>query len=136
MQVGLIFNVYQDSGSSRSRLTAAFNRWRLNTCNATRQETDSSANKHGKGREKSSSVERNTPYGEAMIQNMQIIRGVRKAPGSTSVQQDVHDLILVKEAADQPLGSELCEIFEREMLEKITSRQAENNAPFCPVSIF
>lgn len=50
-------------------------------------------------------------------------------------QDRLYSIIMNKERADRPLPWELCEMYEREMVERIDRRQAENNVPIIPLSI-
>lgn len=44
----------------------------------------------------------------------------------------LYSIIMNKERADRLLPRELCEVYEREMIERIDRRQAENNIPVVP----
>ncbi|CAM9831349.1 unnamed protein product [Scytosiphon promiscuus] len=46
---------------------------------------------------------------------------------------DLHEIIMNQARADRPLPWELCESYEREMIERIDRRQAENNVPLLPM---
>lgn len=50
-------------------------------------------------------------------------------------QDRLYSIIMNKERADRLLPWELCEMYEREMIERIDRRQAENNVPIIPLPI-
>ncbi len=54
---------------------------------------------------------------------------------SEGKDRQLHDIVLMKMRADRPLPYELCELYEREMVERINRRQAENNIPILPFPI-
>lgn len=47
----------------------------------------------------------------------------------------LHAIVMRKAHADRRLPRELCEAYEREMVERIDRRQAENNVPIVPMPI-
>lgn len=54
---------------------------------------------------------------------------------TTGSEDCLHDIVVNKARADRPLPWELCETYEREMVERIDRRQAENNVPLLPFPI-
>lgn len=50
-------------------------------------------------------------------------------------QDRLYSIIMSKERGDRLLPWELCEVYEREMIERIDHRQAENNVPIIPLPI-
>lgn len=111
----------QESGSSRSKLSVAFNRWRLHTCDAATEETSSVELREGGTSSSSPSGQPEEHHPTKSVVQMW------EAAGGASGSQDLHALILTKERADRPLPSELCEAYTRDMVDRINRRQAENN---------
>lgn len=122
----------QDAGPGRSKLAQAFNRWRLQTCDAAVEDTASSLLSRGGGSNQAWDIVAGGGSTRPR-ENARTVKELWEAAGGADQEQDVHALVMTKARADRPLPSELCEAFEREMVERINRRQAENNVPILPM---
>lgn len=120
----------QDAGLGRSKLEAAFVRWRLQTCDAA---MDESRSEKPRMCETSPSSVLYTPSCDVQIvqrrQTQTIAAMWDEAGGSSGRQQIFCELILRKERADRLLPSELCDAYERDMVQRINQRQTNRNVP-------
>lgn len=62
-------------------------------------------------------------------------QSLREMWETTGGEHRLHDIVINKARADRPLPWELCETYEREMVQRIDRRQAENNVPILPFPI-
>lgn len=118
--------------SGRSKLAKAFNRWRLNTCDAAVDDLSGSLSTLSRGgtaasEESSTCAPRRIPSLKDMWESA--------AAAGEGEGSHLHVIIMRKAQADRPLPRELCEAYEREMVERIDRRQAENNVPIVPMPI-
>lgn len=137
---------HQEAGddSGRSKLSKAFSRWRLNTCDATVDELSGSLSALSRdgtvGREAeqfdfSEDAFSHPPRRVLSLQEMW--ETAAAAAGEFGDGNcDLHAIIMNQARADRPLPWELCEAYEREMVERIDRRQAENNVPLLPICLF
>ncbi|CBN77135.1 hypothetical protein Esi_0036_0106 [Ectocarpus siliculosus] len=118
--------------SGRSKLAKAFNRWRLNTCDAAVDDLSGSLSTLSRGGTAAS--EESSTYAPRHIPSLKEMWESAAAAGEGEGTH-VHAIIMRKAQADRPLPRELCEAYEREMVERIDRRQAENNVPIVPMPI-
>ncbi|CAB1102563.1 unnamed protein product [Ectocarpus sp. CCAP 1310/34] len=130
----LVLQQHQEAGddSGRSKLAKAFNRWRLNTCDAAVDDLSGSLSTLSKGgraasEESSTNAPRHIP---SLMEMWESAAAAGEGEGT-----HLHAIIMKKVQADRPLPRELCEAYEREMVERIDRRQAENNVPIVPMPI-
>eukprot|EP00752_Nemacystus_decipiens_P007285 g6519.t1 len=127
---------WQGSGddSGRSKLTAAFQRWRLNTCDAAVDGLSGSLSTPSRGGTATTAGELDFAAEEFthVPRHTQSLEEMWEASGGES---RLHDIVISKARGDRPLPWELCETYEREMIERIDRRQAENNVPILPFAI-
>ena len=125
----------EDNG--RSKLANAFARWRLNTCDATVDELSGSLSMQTTGDTPAAAAE-GLPHAPRHVQSLKEMWETASSGGEGSRGQNrqLHDIVLKKMSADRPLPGELCEAYEREMVERIDRRQAENNIPILPLPIY
>ncbi|CAN0177117.1 unnamed protein product [Ectocarpus sp. 12 AP-2014] len=117
--------------SGRSKLAKAFNRWRLNTCDATVDDLSGSLSTLGRGGTAASEESfTHAPRHIPSLKEMWESAAANEGEGT-----HLHAIIMRKAQADRPLPRELCEAYEREMVERIDRRQAENNVPIVPMPI-
>ncbi|CAM9303601.1 unnamed protein product [Ectocarpus fasciculatus] len=118
--------------SGRSKLATAFNRWRLNTCDAIMDDLSGSVSTLSRGGTGAS--EENSTYAPRHIPSLKEMWESAAAAGEGEGSH-LHAIIMRKAHADRRLPRELCEAYEREMVERIDRRQAENNVPIVPMPI-
>ncbi|CAM9933123.1 unnamed protein product, partial [Ectocarpus sp. 8 AP-2014] len=118
--------------SGRSKLAKAFNRWRLNTCDAAVDDLSGSLSTLSRGGTAAS--EESSTYAPRHIPSLKEMWESVAAAGEGEGTH-LHAVIMRKAQADRPLPRELCEAYEREMVERIDRRQAENNVPIVPMPI-
>ncbi|CAM9199147.1 unnamed protein product [Ectocarpus sp. 12 AP-2014] len=118
--------------SGRSKLSKAFNRWRLNTCDAAVDDLSGGLSTLSRGGTVAS--EESSTYAPRHMPSLKEMWESAAAAGEGEGTH-LHAIIMRKAQTDRPLPRELCEAYEREMVERIDRRQAENNIPIVPMPI-
>lgn len=125
----------QDAGDDtvHFKLATAFQRWRLNTCDAAMDGLSGSLSTLSRGGTATSGeFGLNADEFAHVPRHNQSLKEMWEATGG---EHRLHDIVINKARADRPLPWELCETYEREMVERIDRRQAENNIPILPFPI-
>lgn len=116
--------------TGRSKLAAAFQRWRLNTCDAAVDGLSGSESTLSRGGTATAAGDLTADVFAHVPRHNQSLKEMWEATGG---EHRLHDIVVNKARADRPLPWELCETYEREMIERIDRRQAENNVPILPL---
>lgn len=117
--------------SGRSKLANAFARWRLNTCDATVDELSGSLSTDSRRGNLATAGGESGFDADGFPRAPRHVQSLAEMWENASEGQDrqLHDIVLMKMRADRPLPCELCEAYEREMVERIDRRQEEKNIP-------
>lgn len=120
--------------TGRFKLATAFERWRLNTCDAAMDGLSGSLSTLSRGGTAGAGDFGFTADDVAHVpRHNQSLKEMWENSGGED--RRLHDIVLNKARADRPLPWELCETYEREMVERIDRRQAEDNIPILPFPI-
>lgn len=119
--------------SGRFQLATAFQRWRLNTCDAAMDGISGSLSTLSRGGTVTAGAGESTDEFAHAPRHTQSLKEMWETIGG---KYCLHDIVINKARADRPLPWELCEAYEREMIERIDRRQVENNIPILPFPIY